>query len=403
MREDNYACFERICILFIFSMFVRLGVPVMNATLAARVLGAVALAAVVWAALRAIPALAPYIAWLPLAGLIGLVVGFVLTPLVFGRQVRRLDAYLRDAPVEDLFVALLGLAAGLVIAALLAAPLALLGAPVGNLLPTIVALVVALTCMRAALLRRGDVRGLFAAPWGGRAVAEQRADPNANGAVGATANEYRPRVLLDTSAIIDGRIADISATGFINGEILIPRFVLDELQHIADSPDVLRRTRGRRGLDMLNRMSKEEDAPITIMDVDQRDLRDVHEVDAKLVQVARKLHVPIITNDWNLNKIAQLQGVRVLNLNELALAVKPVVLPNEEMTVKIIQPGKEQAQGVSYLDDGTMIVVEDGARYIDQEIDIVITRNLQTVAGRMIFATIKGHPSRGPYSGMRGR
>jgi uncharacterized protein YacL len=360
----------------------------MNARLAARLLGAAVLGAIGWAIGRTVPEAARY-AMGPASA--GVVLGFALTPLILSRPLTRFEGYLRAAPVEDLFVALFGLGAGLVIAALLTVPLVLLGSPVGNLLPTVVAVVVVLVCMRVALMRRHDIRARFV--------------PRVNvpGVDEDAKNGYRPQVLVDTSAIIDGRIADISSTGFIMGEMVIPRFVLDELRHIADSPDALRRNRGRRGLDMLNRMSKESEAPINIVDVDTRDVRDVHEVDGKLVQIARQLRAPIITNDYNLNKVAQLQGVRVLNVNELAHAVKPVVLPGEEMGVKIIQVGKEPGQGVGYLDDGTMIVVEDGARYIDQEVDAVVTRVLQTVAGRMIFAALKGQNVRGSYNVGRGR
>ncbi len=383
----------------------------MNARLAASVLGAAALGAIGWAVAKTVGGLAGDA---PALALAGLVLGLILTPLLFAAPLRRLDEYVRHAPVEDLAVALFGLGVGLFISALLTFPLVLLGSPVGNLLPTIVALVVSLVCMRVALVRRADVRALFAArtsrPAGrlpdngqGAFTGNTTGASVESGPLSPASNGHNSRVLLDTSIIIDGRIADISATGFINGEIIVPRFVLDELQHIADSPDPLRRTRGRRGLDMLNRMSKEIDAPITILDVDPREVRDVHEVDSKLVHVARKLHAPIITNDFNLNKIAQLQGVRVLNVNELANAVKPVVLPGEEMMVRIIQTGREVGQGVGYLDDGTMIVVEDGARHIDQEVAIVVTRGLQTAAGRMIFATLKGQNGRGPYIGPRGR
>ena len=360
----------------------------MNARLAARLLGAAVLGAIGWAIGRTVPEVARY-AMGPAA--VGVVLGFALTPLVLSRPLTRFEGYLRTAPVEDLFVALFGLGAGLVIAVLLTVPLVLLGSPIGNLLPTVVAVVVVLVCMRVALMRRHDLRARFTSRLNVPSVDED------------AKNGYRPQVLVDTSAIIDGRIADISSTGFIMGEMVIPRFVLDELRHIADSPDVLRRNRGRRGLDMLNRMSKESEAPINIVDVDTRDVRDVHEVDGKLVQIARQLQAPIITNDYNLNKVAQLQGVRVLNVNELAHAVKPVVLPGEEMAVKIIQVGKEPGQGVGYLDDGTMIVVEDGARSIDQEVDVVVTRVLQTVAGRMIFAALKGQNVRSSYNFGRGR
>jgi len=367
----------------------------MNARLAASVLGAAILGALGWAAARTVSGAAGSVVPFSLAGII---IGLLLTPLVFARPLRRLDAYLSDAPVADLSVALVGLGVGLVIAGLLAVPLALLGPPIGNLLPTVVALVCALVCMRVALSRRADVRALFV-------HGAERATSAGAGAAGgpagggpAESNGHRPQILLDTSVIIDGRIADINASGFIIGEIVVPQFILDELRHIAGSPDVLRRTRGRRGLDMLNRMQEDEGAPVTIVDMDPR---DIQEVDAKLVMVARKLHASIVTTDFSLNKVAQLQGVRVLNVNELANAVKPIVLPNEEMSVKIIQAGKELGQGVGYLDDGTMIVVEDGTRYIDQDVDIVVTRVLQTVAGRMIFATLKGHNTRGPFNGSR--
>jgi uncharacterized protein YacL len=190
-------------------------------------------------------------------------------------------------------------------------------------------------------------------------------------------------VLLDTSVIIDGRIADISQTGFIGETILVPRFVLNELQHIADSSDALRRNRGRRGLDMLNKLQKDSVVPIRITDMD---IEDVREVDDKLVMLAKRLHCPIITNDYNLNRVAELQGVVVLNINELANAVKAVFLPGETMQVRIIQEGKEVGQGVGYLDDGTMVVVESGRRYMNKTIEATVTKVLQTAAGRMIFA-----------------
>jgi len=195
-------------------------------------------------------------------------------------------------------------------------------------------------------------------------------------------------VLLDTSVIIDGRIADVSQTGFISGEMLIPRFVLNELQHIADSSDALRRNRGRRGLDMLNRLRKESVVPIRITDMDVEGYR---EVDDKLIMLAKQLRCPILTNDYNLNRVAELQGVMVLNVNELANAVKSVVLPGESLRVRIIQEGKEQGQGVGYLDDGTMVVVENGRRYINNTISVMVTKVLQTAAGRMIFAQPDGH------------
>ncbi len=195
---------------------------------------------------------------------------------------------------------------------------------------------------------------------------------------------HEDALLLDTSVIIDGRIADVATTGFIRSPMWIPRFVLAELQYIADSPDSLRRNRGRRGLDMLNRMQRESPVPVRIVDMD---VEGVRQVDAKLVQLARQLSVPIVTNDYNLNRVAGLQGVKVLNVNELSNAVKSVVLPGEAMPIRVIQEGKEVGQGIGYLDDGTMVVIENGRRYMESEIEVTVTKVLQTNAGRMIFAT----------------
>ena len=194
-----------------------------------------------------------------------------------------------------------------------------------------------------------------------------------------------PKVL-DTSVIIDGRIADICKTGFIEGPLIIPQFVLEELQHIADSSDSLKRNRGRRGLDILNKIQKELDIEVIIYD---RKIDDVEEVDSKLLKLTQILKGKIITNDYNLNKVAEVQGIEVLNINELANAVKPIVLPGEEMVVTVIKDGKELNQGLAYLDDGTMIVVEGGRKYIGETIDVIVTSVLQTSAGRMIFAKPK--------------
>ena len=193
--------------------------------------------------------------------------------------------------------------------------------------------------------------------------------------------------ILDTNVIIDGRVADICRTGFIEGPIYVPGFVLDELQHIADSSDGLKRARGRRGLDILNQMRTE--LKMLVRTYDNTDPNDHDEVDAKLVKLAKELNGLIVTNDFNLNKVAELQGVQVLNINELANALKPVVLPGEEMTVTIIKEGKELNQGVAYLDDGTMIVVEGARRRIGETLDVVTSSVLQTVAGKMIFASIR--------------
>jgi len=200
-----------------------------------------------------------------------------------------------------------------------------------------------------------------------------------------------PRIkILDTNVIIDGRIADICRTGFIEGPIYVPGFVIDELQHIADSSDSLRRARGRRGLDILNQMQKERHLEVRTYD----DMVDPNEpVDKRLVSLAKSINGVIVTNDFNLNKVAELEGVQVLNVNELANALKPVVLPGEEMRVRIIKEGNQPNQGVGYMDDGTMIVVEGGRDYIDQDVDVLVTSVLQTVAGKMIFASVKAEES----------
>ena len=197
--------------------------------------------------------------------------------------------------------------------------------------------------------------------------------------------------ILDTSVIIDGRIADITETGFIEGALIIPQFVLNELQHIADSSDSIKRTRGKRGLEVLHHIQKQANVDVRIVD---KDYPAVKEVDSKLIELAKEVHGKIITNDSNLNKVAELQGIEVLNINELANSIKPVVLPGEEINVKILKEGKEIGQGVAYLDDGTMIVVDNGRKHMGKTIDVVVTSVLQTPAGRMIFARLKEEANR---------
>lgn len=196
----------------------------------------------------------------------------------------------------------------------------------------------------------------------------------------------RPKKILDTSVIIDGRIAGICEAGFIEGTLIIPRFVLRELQKIADSSDALKRNRGRRGLDVLNRIQKRINVDVRIYETDFPDLRDV---DTKLIRLAKMLDAKIMTNDYNLDKVAELEGISVLNINELAEALKPVVLPEEELTIRIIKEGKEFRQGVAYLDDGTMVVVDNGKDHIGEKVQVTVTSVLQTTAGRMIFTKLK--------------
>ncbi len=202
--------------------------------------------------------------------------------------------------------------------------------------------------------------------------------------------------ILDTSVIIDGRLADICETGFIEGVFIVPQFVLHELQHIADSPDAVKRTRGKRGLEILHRMQKSVDIEVRISD---QDFPRIKEVDTKLVELAKRIGGTIITNDANLNKVAELQGISVLNINALANALKPIVLPGEEINVYVLKEGKEPGQGVAYLDDGTMVVVENGRRFMGRSLDVVVTSVLQTTAGRMIFAKegVSNHSESSPH------
>jgi uncharacterized protein YacL len=338
-------------------------------------------------------------------------IALIITPYVTIRPYRWIRAAIRRASAGDIVAATIGLIIGLIIAALLTFPLSELAfLNLGKVLPFLGVLLFGYLGVTVAVLRKQDLAHLFGGIWNVRqrraAEREERErerdsrDLDIRELEEAESRENRKRdsrakkngrasekVLLDTSAIIDGRIADISQTGFISGTLLVPRFVLEELQHIADSADTLRRNRGRRGLDILNRLQKETTIPVEISDIDAD---GVTEVDAKLVKLARQLQCPIITNDFNLNRVADLQGVKVLNINELANAVKPVLLPGEEMMVKIIQDGKELGQGVGYLDDGTMIVVEGGRAHMNSTVEVTVTRVLQTVAGRMIFAHPKG-------------
>ncbi|MBC7233994.1 MAG: TRAM domain-containing protein [Chloroflexi bacterium] len=301
----------------------------------------------------------------------GALLGLLFTPHLTTRPFFWIRGKARQVPIQTLVAALIGLVIGLIISALLAVPLSVLPSPFGEILPFIAALLFSYLGIMVMVTREKEIFGIL-----GVRLGKEKPIP-----------KKEEQVLLDTSVIIDGRIADISQTGFIHGTIVIPRFVLNELQHIADSPDVLRRNRGRRGLDMLNKLQKESRVPIQIAEID---VPDVHEVDEKLVRLARDLDCPIVTNDYNLNRVAELQGIKVLNINELANAVKTVVLPGETITVHIIQEGKELGQGVGYLDDGTMVVVEEGRRHINETVEVIVTRVLQTVAGRMIFAQLAG-------------
>ncbi len=310
-------------------------------------------------------------------GMVGALAGLILTPLITTRPIKALRAKMARVSAKSLFSSLLGLTVGMVIAALLAFPLSLLPTPLGQILPFIGVILMGYLGVAIFVMRQEDLFAIFQSLGRGGTQSAEAAQPS-----GANWAESRT-ILLDTSVIIDGRIADVARTGFLPGSLLIPRFVLNELQYIADSPDSLRRQRGRRGMEVLAALQKEPTIPVRITDID---VEGVREVDDKLVILARQMRCPILTNDFNLNRIAELQGVSILNINELANAVKSVLLPGEMLCVRVIQEGKETGQGVGYLDDGTMVVIENGRDYIDQETNVLVTKVLQTAAGRMIFA-----------------
>ncbi len=301
--------------------------------------------------------------------------------LCFGLALVLIERFLKRISLKEMFAILLGLIAGLVAAYLL-------------------------VLFTSVIVEKEDSNGLLsmvAAGSGltlgylGMAIAYKKRDEFSFLAPAGTSYTWRTRgddiKILDTNVIIDGRILDVCKTGFIEGTMIIPRFVLKELQYIADSSDVLRRNRGRRGLDILHAMQK---SPNIDVKISEEDFPDVKEVDAKLIELAKSINAKVITNDFNLNQVAELQAVAVLNINELANAVKPVILPGEMMTVRVVKEGKEYGQGVAYLDDGTMVVVDNGRSLMGQSVEVTVTSILQTAAGRMIF-TKKREEANGLY------
>jgi uncharacterized protein YacL len=310
-------------------------------------------------------------------GLLGALIGLILTPFVTTRPARALRRMFSKISVQTLLAGLTGLITGLVVAALLAFPLSLLPEPFRNILPFAGVVLFSYLGISLFVMRQNDIFSALRLALPSRSAGGAEA--------GLSGMDTSRAILLDTSVIIDGRIADIGRTGFLVGTLLIPRFVLNELQYIADSADSLRRQRGRRGMDVLSQLQKDSTIPVKISDID---VEGVREVDDKLVILARQLRCPILTNDYNLNRVAELQGVAVLNVNELANAVKSVLLPGETLEVEIIQEGKEVGQGVGYLDDGTMVVIEDGRDHLNTKTHVMVTKVLQTAAGRMIFARL---------------
>ena len=317
---------------------------------------------------------------------VGGMIGYPLAPFFTGR-LRRFSVWvegqLGKMPTRDVIAGAIGLFIGLIIARLLGDAFSMIPI-VGDYIPIVFSIVLGYLGVHIMVRKQEELAGVFdfiprflrdmSRAREGRAPVQSSVQP---------AQGDRQYKLLDTSVIIDGRIADICETGFLEGTLLIPVFVLEELQHIADSPDSLKRVRGRRGLDILQKIRKESRMKV---EVTETDFEDIAEVDSKLLQLAQEVGGKIITNDFNLNKVAELRDVPVLNINELSNAVKPVVIPGETMRVSVVKEGKEPGQGVAYLDDGTMIVIENGRRHINNTIEVEVTSALQTAAGRMIFA-----------------
>ena len=336
--------------------------------------------------------------------------GWFISPFLIrklGKFTAFVEKQLSKMPINDVIAGAVGLAIGLIIANLLGNAFARIPI-VGNYIPVIFSIVLGYLGVKITIKKRKELTGSFdfiphvlkdilRSREADKAVKETKPEEKPPEPPPEPQNE-KPKVnlvklqehknknykLLDTNVIIDGRIADICKTGFLEGTLLIPVFVLEELQYIADSSDTLRRVRGRRGLDVLQKIREDNsNMEVEVMNVD---FDDVQGVDSKLVRLAQKLGGKIITNDFNLNKVAQLRGVEVLNINELSNSVKPVVIPGETMRVQVVKDGKEPGQGVAYLDDGTMIVIENGHRYLSRTIFVEVTSALQTAAGRMIFA-----------------
>ncbi len=314
-------------------------------------------------------------------GIAAALIGYTIAPRLIEWSLQMLtwiEGKLQRMPIQDLMGGAIGLIIGLIIATLFGNSFSQIPI-IGSYIPIIISLALGYLGMSVGAKKKDDLLSIFSLFKFGAKEKPVKSD-------------FKPKhKVLDTSVIIDGRIADICKSGFIEGPLVIPNFILEELRHIADSSDLLKRNRGRRGLDILNKIRKELDIPVIITD---KDFDDIAEVDSKLVKLAQVLEGYVVTNDYNLNKVAELQGVKVLNINELANAVKPVVLPGEEMVVQIIKEGKESGQGVAYLDDGTMIVVENGKKVVGETVQVLVTSVLQTAAGRMIFAKLKAEDKR---------
>lgn len=300
--------------------------------------------------------------------LVGALTGLIATPWITTRPALAFRRVLLQTPIETIVTSMFGLFFGLILGLLLAWPLSRLPDLFGLYLPTIVPIVAAYFSVLLFSSRSADIYRLIKRMTG-------RSGLNGDGLV-------TEAILVDTSVIIDGRIQEISKTGFIPGNVLIPQFILDELQNIANSSDPMRRQRGRYGLEVLNNLKQEGGNPVLVINDDPE---GIEAVDAKLVEVAKLRQVPLMTNDFNLEGVAGVHGVRVLNTNKLSLALQPNLLPGEEVVVNIVAEGRESGQGVGYLKDGTMVVVEDGKRYLDRTISVEVTRYIRSQAGKMYF------------------
>ena len=317
----------------------------------------------------------PFYIPVALSIVVGLIFYFLFSSAVVKKimvQMARTEEKLVKMNLKELSFSLLGCIIGLAIANLIGIAFSSFG-PLGTGIIILLNIVLGFLGFRVARKKKDEINV--------SGLQKVLANPDAKKNV----SYYGRPKILDTSVIIDGRILDLLQTGFIEGKILIPNFVLEELRHIADSSDSLKRNRGRRGLDILNEIQKQLSVPVEIVDYDPK---EAMEVDSKLLKMGEKMDAFVVTNDFNLNKVAEFQGVRVLNINELANAIKPVVLPGEEMQVTVIKAGKENGQGIGYLNDGTMIVVEGGSRFIGETKNVIVTSVLQTAAGRMIFTKI---------------
>ncbi|MCA9881916.1 MAG: PIN domain nuclease [Anaerolineae bacterium] len=303
-------------------------------------------------------------------GMTGVLFGLVATPILTVRPVQSLRKAINEMPADQLVMSLAGLAVGLLLALISAYPLSLLPEPLNWVLP-------------AAITILGGYLGLTIFAKRGREIQEEVLSRIGRSSARPTSTGSR-KLIVDTSSLIDGRIVDVAETGFVGGTLIVPRFVLTELHQVADSPDPLRRNRGRRGLNLLNKLQRSELVMVRIVD---DDFEDISEVDDKLVALAQQMSASLITNDYNLGEVADAQGVPVLNINKLSNAVRAIYIPGETFAIRVIQEGREDNQGVGYLDDGTMVLIENGKTYLDRSIQVTVTKLINRETGRIIFAS----------------